>query len=140
MSNFEVQAGNARLFKLDAEKKQRELTRLKGLRETGQAWATDDQCHDYDGFIKIDQQVIDYLSFSLEHGQDRINWKGKIAKKLDGSPMLKIGDLWVGGEVPSFKKFKDSVPPSAPAKPPAEAVKPPTEAVVTEDFDDDIPF
>lgn len=136
MSSFEVHAGNARLYKLTEEKRQKELTRLKGLRETGQTWATDDQCHDYDGFIKIDQQLVDYLSFALKMDQDRINWKGKIAKQLDGTPMLKIGDLWVGGEVPSFKNYKNSLPPVEPkTAPPVE-----TKQTPVSDFDDDIPF
>lgn len=145
MSSFEVHAGNARLYKLTEEKKQRELARLKGLREKGENWATDDQCHDYDGFIKIDQQFIEWLSYSLKMDQDRINWKGKIAKKLDGTPMLKIGELWVGEGVPSFKEYKKSLPPVEPKKAPPP-VEPRTVPPVEEkqnpvsDFDDDIPF
>ena len=51
-TSFEVHAGNGRLYKLTPEKKQKEMERLRVLREDkGQAWATDDKCHDYDGFM-----------------------------------------------------------------------------------------
>ena len=50
--------------------------------------------------------------------------------------MLKIGDLWVSGGVPSFKEYKKSLPPVEPKKaPPVEEKQNPVS-----DFDDDIPF
>ena len=38
--SFEVQGGNGRLYRLNAEEKDKELARLAGLVERGNAWAT----------------------------------------------------------------------------------------------------
>lgn len=139
MSNFDVQAGNGRLYRLAEDKKAKELARLKALREDkGQAWATDDKCHDYDGFLQIGQNFIDWLQEGLnKSGTDlmRMNWKGKINKE-SGSPVLQVSGAWIGNGMMDLKEFTESgakvSAPSAPQK----------HAAPAEDFldDDDMPF
>lgn len=111
MSNFEVHAGNGRLYKLTPEKKQKELDRLKVLREDkGQAWATDDKAHDYDGFLQIGQNFIDWLQEGLnQSGNDltRMNWKGKVVK-TDNGAVLQVRDAWIGNGMMDLKQFTES--------------------------------
>tara|TARA_B110001450_G_C17489880_1_gene427838 strand:- start:303 stop:731 length:429 start_codon:yes stop_codon:yes gene_type:complete len=140
-TNFEVHAGNGRLYKLTPEKKQKELERLRVLREDkGQAWATDDKCHDYDGFMQIGQSYINWLQEGLNQAGTetmRMNWKGK-AVKTDSGYVLQIKDSWIGNGMVDLKQFTEaggnvSAPQSAPA--------PQKTAAPVEDFlDDDLPF
>ena len=110
MSNFTVNAGNGRLYKPSPDKKQNELDRLKKLREEGQAWATDDKAHDYDGFLQIGQNLIDWLQEGLNQSSDdlmRMNWKGKV-EKTDNGAVLQIKDAWIGNGMMDLKKFTES--------------------------------
>lgn len=145
MSNtntFEVQAGNGRLYRLDADKTSREKARMAELREKGQAWATDDKIHDYDGFLQIGQAFIDWLQEGLNQSDGdlmRMNWKGKVNKD-SGSPVLQISGAWLKG-MPNLKEFTESgsrsSAPSAPEPPSA----PQAQAAPVDDFlDDDLPF
>jgi len=143
MSNkntFEVQAGNGRLYRLDADKTSREKARMAELREKGQAWATDDKIHDYDGFLQIGQNYIDWLQEGLNQAGTelmRMNWKAKVNKD-SGTPVLQISGAWIGNGMMDLKQFTDSgggtsapSPSSAPQKP----------AAPVDDFtDDDLPF
>lgn len=141
MSNFDVQAGNGRLYRLSEDKKAKELARLKDLRENkGQAWAKDDVCHDYDGFLQIGQNYINWLQEGLNQAGTelmRMNWKAKVNKD-SGTPVLQISGAWIGNGMMDLKQFTDSgggtsapSPSSAPQKP----------AAPVDDFtDDDLPF
>jgi len=141
MSNFDVQAGNGRLYRLSEDKKAKELARLKDLRENkGQAWAKDDLCHDYDGFLQIGQNYINWLQEGLNQAGTelmRMNWKAKVNKD-SGTPVLQISGAWIGNGMMDLKQFTDSgggtsapSPSSAPQKP----------AAPVDDFtDDDLPF
>ena len=137
MSNFEVHAGNGRLYKLTPEKKQKELDRLKVLREDkGQAWATDDKAHDYDGFLQIGQNFIDWLQEGLnQSGNDltRMNWKGKVVK-TDNGAVLQVRDAWIGNGMMDLKQFTESGGKVSGGKPKS--------ASSDDDFldDEDIPF
>ena len=137
---FEVQAGNGRLYKLAPEKKQMELARLATLREKGQAWATDDKAHDYDGFLQIGQNLIDWLQEGLnQSGAEtmRMNWKGHAEKTSTGAPCLHIKGAWLGNNLPDLKAFTDSgAKPSAPQR----ANAPTGQDPVADLPDDDIPF
>jgi hypothetical protein len=144
---FEVQAGNGRLYKLTPEKKQMELARLATLREKGQAWATDDKAHDYDGFLQIGQNFIDWLQEGLnQSGAEnmRMNWKGHAEKTSTGAACMHIKGAWLGKELgmPDLKAFTDSgAKPASPARPNAPTAQPPVDALADDAFpDDDIPF
>jgi len=99
--------GNGRLFPLKGENKEKELARLKDLLENkGQAWATPDKCHNYDGFLQISQHLIDWLQQGFDAQPEdvmRMNWKGFLAKSNSGK-FLKIQDSWIKGQ-PSLKQF-----------------------------------
>ena len=141
MSNFDVQAGNGRLYRLSEDKRAKQLAHFKDLRENkGQAWATDDKCHDYDGFLQIGQNYINWLQEGLNQAGTelmRMNWKGKVNKD-SGTPVLQISGAWIGNGMMDLKQFTDSgggtsapSPSSAPQKP----------AAPVDDFtDDDLPF
>ena len=135
-NNFEVQQGNGRLFPLDADKKSREMNRLKDLREKGQSWATDDKCHNYDGFLQVGQSLIDWLQQSFDQQTEetmRMNWKGFVGEGATVGKFLKIQDVWIAKQ-PSLKQFVNGVGSSAPTAT-APIAK---DAEVT--FSDDIPF
>jgi hypothetical protein len=140
MSNFDVQAGNGRLYRLSEDKKAKELARLKDLRENkGQAWAKDDLCHDYDGFLQIGQNYINWLQEGLNQAGTelmRMNWKAKVNKD-SGTPVLQISGAWIGNGMMDLKQFTDSGGTSAPS--PSSAPQKP--AAPVDDFtDDDLPF
>lgn len=142
MSNFEVHAGNGRLYKLTPEKKQGELDRLRVLREDkGQAWATDEKAHDYDGFLQIGQNFIDWLQEGLnQSGNDlmRMNWKGKV-EKTDNGAVLHIKDAWIGNGMMDLKKFTESGGKVSGSKQKSDPKSAPSS---DDDFldDDEIPF
>ena len=139
MSNeFDVHQGNGRLYKLAEDKKQKEIARLTDLRERGQKWATDDKCHQYDGFMQIGQDYINWLQEGLNQAGTevvRMNWKAHIAKMSDGTPCMHIKGAWFGNGMPDLKQFienpTDQRTPAAPAPAPAPQ---------STDFDDDLPF
>ena len=139
MSNFEVQAGNGRLYKLTPEKKQKELDRLKVLREDkNQAWATDDKAHDYDGFLQIGQNFINWLQEGLnQSGNDlmRMNWKAKVNKD-SGSPVLQISGAWIGNGMMDLKQFTESGANVSSS----QAQSKPQAPVEMFDEEDDLPF
>jgi len=148
MSNtntFEVHAGNGRLYKLTPDKIQKEKERLRVLREEkGQAWATDDKCHDYDGFMQIGQSYINWLQEGLNQAGNetmRMNWKGK-AVKTDNGYVLQIKDSWIGNGMMDLKQFTESGGNvNTPASTPVSHSAPQKTAAVVEDFlDDDLPF
>ncbi|MDB4108973.1 hypothetical protein N8137_01600 [Porticoccaceae bacterium] len=136
--SFEVQGGNGRLYRLNAEEKDKELARLAGLVERGNAWATPDKLHDYSGFLQISQGYIDWLQASFDaQDQDnmRMNWKGFVADSSAGAKFLKVQDAWISKQ-PTLKQFVDGGGSNAPR---AAAPKP-AQAPVAEMPDDDIPF
>jgi len=139
MSNFEVQAGNGRLYKLTPEKKQKELDRLKVLREDkAQAWATDDKAHDYDGFLQIGQNFINWLQEGLnQSGNDlmRMNWKGKVVK-TDNGAVLQVRDAWIGNGMMDLKQFTESGANGSSI----QAQSKPQAPVEMFDEEDDLPF
>lgn len=135
--SFEVAGGNGRLYRLNAEEKDKELARLAGLMERGQSWATPDKLHDYSGFLQISQPFIDWIQASFD-AQDqenmRMNWKGFVAESSQGAKFLKVQDAWVAKQ-PSLKQFiteGGNAPRAAPPKP--------APAAAADNFDDDIPF
>ena len=136
MSNFEVNAGNGRLYKLSPDKKQKELDRLKVLREDkGQDWATDDKAHDYDGFLQIGQNFIDWLQEGLNQSSNdlmRMNWKGKV-EKTDNGAVLQIKDAWIGNGMMDLKQFTESGAKVSKGEPSAAPSS-------VDDFEDDLPF
>ena len=141
MSNFDVQAGNGRLYRLSEDKKAKELARLKDLRENkGQAWAKDDLCHDYDGFLQIGQNYINWLQEGLNQAGTelmRMNWKAKLNKD-SGTPVLQISGAWIGNGMMDLKQFTDS---GGGTSAPSSTSAPQKTAAPVEDFlDDDLPF
>jgi|TARA_B110000908_G_C10091215_1_gene374102 hypothetical protein len=141
MSNFDVQAGNGRLYRLSEDKKAKELARLKDLRENkGQAWAKDDVCHDYDGFLQIGQNYINWLQEGLNQAGTelmRMNWKAKLNKD-SGTPVLQISGAWIGNGMMDLKQFTDS---GGGTSAPSSTSAPQKTAAPVEDFlDDDLPF
>jgi hypothetical protein len=134
--SFEVAGGNGRLYRLNAEEKEKELARLAGLMEKGQSWATPDKLHDYSGFLQISQPFIDWIqaSFDAQDAENmRMNWKGFVAESSQGAKFLKVQDAWIAKQ-PSLKQFINEGGAAAPraAKPaPAAAEAMP---------EDDIPF
>lgn len=134
--SFEVAGGNGRLYRLNAEEKEKELARLAGLMEKGQSWATPDKLHDYSGFLQISQPFIDWVQASFD-SQDaenmRMNWKGFVADSSQGAKFLKIQDAWIAKQ-PSLKQFVNDGGGSAP-----RASKP-APAAVEAMPEDDIPF
>lgn len=134
--SFEVAGGNGRLYRLNAEEKEKELARLAGLMEKGQSWATPDKLHDYSGFLQISQPFIDWIqaSFDAQDAENmRMNWKGFVAESSQGAKFLKVQDAWIAKQ-PSLKQFINEGGAAAPrtAKPaPATAEAMP---------EDDIPF
>lgn len=134
--SFEVAGGNGRLYRLNAEEKEKELARLAGLMEKGQSWATPDKLHDYSGFLQISQPFIDWIqkSFDAQDAENmRMNWKGFVAESSQGAKFLKVQDAWIAKQ-PSLKQFINEGGASAPhASKPAPA---PAEAMP----EDDIPF
>ena len=134
--SFEVAGGNGRLYRLNAEEKEKELARLAGLMEKGQSWATPDKLHDYSGFLQISQPFIDWIqaSFDAQDAENmRMNWKGFVAESSQGAKFLKVQDAWIAKQ-PSLKQFVNEGGAAAPrtAKPaPATAEAMP---------EDDIPF
>jgi len=143
MSNetFDVHQGNGRLYKLEEEKKQKEIARLTDLRKNGQKWATDDKCHAYDGFMQVGQDYINWLQEGLNQSGNevvRMNWKAYIAKMSNGSPCMHIKGVWFGNGMPDLKKFIES---GANVSAPQSAPAPQKTAAPVEDFlDDDLPF
>ena len=139
--SFEVQGGNGRLYRLNAEEKEKELARLSGLVERGNAWATPDKLHDYSGFLQISQGYIDWIQASFDaQDQDlmRMNWKGYVADTTAGGKFLKVQDAWIAKQ-PTLKQFVEGGGSSAPrASAPRAAT--PAQAPVDELFDQDIPF
>ena len=134
--SFEVAGGNGRLYRLNAEEKEKELARLAGLMEKGQSWATPDKLHDYSGFLQISQPFIDWIqaSFDAQDAENmRMNWKGFVAESSQGAKFLKVQDAWIAKQ-PSLKQFVNEGGAAAPrtAKP-----APATAAAMPED---DIPF
>ena len=141
MSNFDVQAGNGRLYRLSEDKKAKELARLKDLHENkGQAWAKDDVCHDYDGFLQIGQNYINWLQEGLNQAGTelmRMNWKAKLNKD-SGTPVLQISGAWIGNGMMDLKQFTDS---GGGTSAPSSTSAPQKTAAPVEDFlDDDLPF
>ena len=141
MSNFDVQAGNGRLYRLSEDKKAKELARLKDLRENkGQAWAKDDVCHDYDGFLQIGQNYINWLQEGLNQAGTelmRMNWKAKLNKD-SGTPVLQISGAWIGNGMMDLKQFTDS---GGGTSAPSSTSAPQKTAAPVKDFlDDDLPF
>lgn len=141
MSNFDVQAGNGRLYRLSEDKKAKELARLKDLRENkGQAWAKDDLCHDYDGFLQIGQNYINWLQEGLNQAGTelmRMNWKAKVNKD-SGTPVLQISGAWIGNGMMDLKQFTDS---GGGTSAPSQSSAPQKPAAPVDDFtDDDLPF
>jgi len=141
MSNFDVQAGNGRLYRLSEDKKAKELARLKDLRENkGQAWAKDDVCHDYDGFLQIGQNYINWLQEGLNQAGTelmRMNWKAKVNKD-SGTPVLQISGAWIGNGMMDLKQFTDS---GGGTSAPSSTSAPQKPAASVDDFtDDDLPF
>ena len=136
--SFEVAGGNGRLFPLKGENKEKELARLKDLLESkGQAWATPDKVHNYDGFLQISQSLIDWLQAGFDaQAEDamRMNWKGFLAESNSGK-FLKIQDSWIKGQ-PSLKQFVNEGG-VAVARPATQAPQAKIEEALAED---DIPF
>jgi hypothetical protein len=134
--SFEVAGGNGRLYRLNAEEKEKELARLAGLMEKGQSWATPDKLHDYSGFLQISQPFIDWIqkSFDAQDSENmRMNWKGFVAESSQGAKFLKVQDAWIAKQ-PSLKQFiNEGGAPAPHASKPAPA---PAEAMP----EDDIPF
>ena len=135
--SFEVAGGNGRLYRLNAEEKEKELARLAGLMEKGQSWATPDKLHDYSGFLQISQPFIDWIQASFD-AQDqenmRMNWKGFVAESSQGAKFLKVQDAWIAKQ-PSLKQFINEGATATPRPPKAAPVA--AEAVLE---DSDIPF
>lgn len=136
MPNFEVAGGNGRLYPLTADDKAKEKARMeaKGV-EIGNEWLKTAAPHDYDGFMNIDTEFIEYLSRGVaasESGVARMNVKGYKAKKMDGTAQLNVQDHWIK-EVGTFKDFKEGKAP---------AVSTPSEEAPSDPFDDDedMPF
>lgn len=134
--SFEVAGGNGRLYRLNAEEKEKELARLAGLMEKGQSWATPDKLHDYSGFLQISQPFIDWIqaSFDAQDAENmRMNWKGFVAESSQGAKFLKVQDAWIAKQ-PSLKQFISEG--GAPAPRTAKPAPAPAEAMP----EDDIPF
>ena len=145
MSTFnELAAGNGRLYPLTAEEKEEvvEGNKKRG-KEYGQDWLVSKPANDFNGFIKLDQNVIDFMqagvTLSEQTGEEcRIRYEGYRAKKQDGSPQLNLESAYIKG-VGALKKFDASTIGQAPKKNSvAQAQK--AEPVEMFDEEDDLPF
>ena len=124
MANFEMSAGNGRLYpmSLDARAQERERMDAKAA-EGGNDWLKVQEPHDYDGFFKVDQNYVNFLQAGLAASHDpsiRVNLKGYKAKKQDGTPQLNVQDPYIKG-VGTLKNFikGSGAPVAAPAATPA---------------------
>lgn len=122
MANFEMSAGNGRLYPMSADAKAQERKRMDAKAdEGGNDWLKTQDPHDYDGFFKVDQSYVNFLQAGLAAADDpwvRVNLKGYKSKKQDGSPQLNVQDPYIKG-VGTLKNFMkgDAAPaPKAPAE------------------------
>jgi len=126
VANFEMSAGNGRLYpmSLDARARERERMDAKAA-EGGNDWLKVQEPHDYDGFFKIDQSYVNFLQAGLAASDEpsvRVNLKGYKAKKQDGSPQLNMQDPYIKGvgTLKNFVKGSAAAPAAAPAPAPAD--------------------
>ena len=139
MSSFELSAGNGRLYPLTAQEKEAvvESNKKRG-KDYGQEWLMTKPANDFNGFIKIDQHVVDFMqagvTASEQSGSEcRVRFEGYRAKKQDGSPQLNLESAYIK-DVGSLKKFDASTVAQAP-----KAQSKPAETSMF-DEDEDIPF
>ena len=143
MSNFEVNAGNMRVYQTSEEERAKERERMDkmGNENPNLSFLLKESPPDYNGFFKVDQTYIDYLQASLDsspkdkidtNGAIRVNFKGYKVAKNDGTPQLNLQDLFAHG-AGTFKKFRDGG-----EKPPEKKAAADTPPVDLED--DDLPF
>lgn len=66
MSSFELSAGNGRLYPLTAQEKEAvvESNKQRG-KDYGQEWLMTKPANDFNGFIKIDQHVVDFMQAGI---------------------------------------------------------------------------
>ena len=135
MANFEMSAGNGRLYKMSDEARAQERARMDAqAAKGGNDWLKSQDPHDYDGFFKVDQTYVNFLQAGLGASEEswiRVNLKGYKAKKQDGSPQLNMQDPYIKG-VGTLKAFIKSG---------ASVSPPPLTADGSDPFDDeDDPF
>ena len=142
MSNFEVHAGNARIYQLPKEKVEAERARMDAQAAKGgnTAFLADAPTPTHDGFLMVDQTLVNYLQTMVDAGEGqsvRLNWKGYRDTTSSGLGVIKLQDIWTkeSGAFKAYKKNGDMPQQRAPAAQPAQP------APVEEDpFAEDIPF
>lgn len=141
MSNFEVHAGNARIYQLPKEKVEAERARMDAQAAKGgnTAFLADAPTPTHDGFLMVDQTLVNYLKTMVDasDGQSvRLNWKGYRDTTASGLGVIKLQDIWTK-EAGAFKDYKKN----ADLPPRQEANQAPTPALEEADpFEEDIPF
>jgi hypothetical protein len=139
MSNFEVHAGNARIYQLPKEKVEAERARMDAQAAKGgnTAFLADAPTPTHDGFLMVDQTLVNYLQTMVDAGEGqsvRLNWKGYRDTTSSGLGVIKLQDIWTkeSGAFKDYKKNGDLPPLQAPVAQPAQAEEDP--------FAEDIPF
>lgn len=133
MSSFELSAGNGRMYPLTEDEKKAVIEgNKKRAKEHNQDWLATKASHDFSGFIKLDQKVINFMQAGLNHSSEtgeecRMRFHGYRAKKQDGSPQLNLESAFIKG-VGALKKFEESAT-QQPKKQATKEVSP---------FDDDV--
>lgn len=98
--NTECNAGNGRLYRMSEDTKQKEIDNLEKLQAQGNSWATPESAPDYDGYLQISQEFIDWLQLSLNANgseQMRMNWKAAVGDSPSQGKFFKISGAWIAG-------------------------------------------
>ena len=139
MSNFEVHAGNARIYQLPKEKIEAERARMDAQAAKGgnTAFLADAPTPTHDGFLMVDQTLVNYLQTMIDAGEGqsvRLNWKGYRDTTNSGLGVIKLQDIWTkeSGAFKDYKKNGDLPPQRAAVAQPEPAAEDP--------FAEDIPF
>ena len=139
MSNFEVHAGNARIYQLPKEKVEAERARMDAQAAKGgnTAFLKDAPTPTHDGFLMVDQILVNYLQTMVDAGEGqsvRLNWKGYRDTTSSGLGVIKLQDIWTkeSGAFKDYKKNDDLPAQRAPVAAPAQPAEDP--------FAEDIPF
>lgn len=139
MSNFEVHAGNARIYQLPKEKVEAERARMDAQAAKGgnTAFLKDAPTPTHDGFLMVDQILVNYLQSMVDAGEGqsvRLNWKGYRDTTSSGLGVIKLQDIWTkeSGAFKDYKKNGDLPAQRAPVAAPAQPAEDP--------FAEDIPF
>ena len=145
MSNFEVHAGNARIYQLPKEKIEAERARMDAQADKGgnTAFLRDAPTPTHDGFLMVDQTLVNYLQTMVDAGGGqsvRLNWKGYRDTTSSGLGVIKLQDIWTK-ESGAFKDYKKNADlPTRQAATQASTQAPTQAPAEVDAFAEDIPF